>query len=170
MKTYELNQFANKLSSITTENKTFLNFYNDVKAEKIVPVTDEKENIIGFNVVKSKASTMKICKMINGKMTVGDTEEDRANDEIAMRKFMQEYDGQPIQQWFENSLILIKAGVQVDDLIYEDGETYVIDATRKIVTNLLGEIIIDLSTDPDLEGASKNIIVKLLKSAMNVNF
>lgn len=171
MKTYELNQQANQLSANNAvENKTFLDFYNDVKTEKIVPITDQNENIIGFNVVKPKPSTMKVCKMVDGKMTVGDTEADRAEDEVAMRKFMEEYAERPVQKWFEDSLVLIKAGVQVDDIIDLDGDTYVIDATRKVVMDLTGGIVEDLSQDPDLEGASKKIIIKLLKAAVNANF
>ena len=171
MKTYELNQQANQLSANNAaKNKTFLDFYNDVKTEKIVPITDQNENIIGFNVVKPKPSTMKVCKMVDGKMTVGDTEADRVEDEIAMRKFMEEYAECPVQKWFEDSLVLIKAGVQVDDIIDLDGDTYVIDATRKVVMDLTGGIVEDLSQDPDLEGASKKIVIKLLKAAVNANF
>ena len=83
---------------------------------------------------------------------------------------MEEYAECPVQKWFEDSLVLIKAGVQVDDIIDLDGDTYVIDATRKVVMDLTGGIVEDLSQDPDLEGASKKIIIKLLKAAINANF
>ena len=64
---------------------------------------------------------MKCCKVVNGTMTVGDTEEDRAADEVAMRKFMEEYDpdkeleqlDEPVNIYYDN-----------------DADEYVIEGSR----------------------------------------
>ena len=60
MKNYELNNRANQFqANVAVEEKTFMDFYKDVRDGKIVPVTDEQDNIIGFNgypVVESEVS------------------------------------------------------------------------------------------------------------------
>ena len=92
MKNYEINNQANKIqANLSIEKKNFMDFYKEVKNGKIVPVTDEQDNIIGFNVIKNEPSMMKVCKIINGYMTVGDTEEQRSEDEVNLRKFIKEY-------------------------------------------------------------------------------
>lgn len=171
MKTYEMNNAANQLkANVEVTEKTFMDFFKDVKDERIVPLTDENENIIGFNVVKERASRMKVCKMVEGKLTVGDTEEDRVNDEVAMRKFMEEYAGCDLVHWFTTAMMLIKSEIDVDDVVEVDGETYVLNAETKKVIDLQGNVIVDLSEDEDLDGASKKIIIKLLKAAINAEF
>lgn len=171
MKNYEVNNLANQLKANNeVEEKTFLDFYNEVKEGHIVPVTDENDNIVGFNVVKPVASTMKCCKLVNGTMTVGDTEEDRAADEVAMRKFMEEYDASKLQGWFLAATLFIKAGVVVDDIVDVHGDVMAINAEAKKVIDLEGNTVIDLSDDEDLEGASPKVIIKLLKAAVNAEF
>ena len=171
MKSYEVNNLANQLKANNeVEEKTFLDFYNEVKEGNIVPVTDEFDNVIGFNVVKPVASTMKCCKMVNGTMTVGDTEEDRAADEVAMRKFMEEYDGVDLQKWFLAATLFIKAGVVVDDIVDVHGDIMAINVEAKKVIDLEGNTVIDLSDDEDLEDASPKVIIKLLKAAVNAEF
>ena len=171
MKTYELNIHANALKANSEiEEKTFLDFYNDVKEGKIVPITDENENVVGFNVVKPVASTMKCCKLVNGTMTVGDTEEDRAADEVAMRKFMEEYAGHDLQCWFLAATLFIKAGIVVDDIVDVRGKIMAINVEAKKVIDLDGETIVDLSNDEDLEDVSPKVIIKLLKAAVNAEF
>lgn len=172
MKTYQLNNAANQLSANTqVEPKTFLDFFNEVKEGKIVPVTDEQENIVGFNVVKEVPSTMKVCKMVEGKLTVGDTEEERVADEVAMRKFIEEYDGCPLQHWFEASMLLNKSGIVVDDIVDVEGDIYVINADARKVLDLDGNPVVDLSNDWDIEeGTPKRLVIKLLKAAVNAEF
>ena len=169
MKTSDLNNQVNQLqANATYVEKTFLDFYNEVKAGNIVPITDQDDNIIGFNTVR-QPSTMRVCKIVDGHMTVGDTEEERNQDEVALRTFMQEYEVCPLQQWFEEALVLVKSGVNVTDIV-EGDETYVIVADQKKVINLNGDTIVDLSDDSDLERASENLVVKLLRASINSNF
>ena len=171
MKNYEVNNLANQLKANNeVEEKTFLDFYNEVKKGNIVPVTDESDNIVGFNVVKPVASTMKYCKLVNGTMTVGDTEEDRVADEVAMRKFMEEYDPSKLQEWFLAATLFIKAGVVVDDIVDVHGEIMAINAEAKKVIDLEGNTVVDLSGDEDLKGTSSKVVIKLLKAAVNAEF
>jgi len=171
MKNYEVNNLANQLKANNeVEEKTFLDFYNEVKEGRIVPVTNESDEIVGFNVVKPVASTMKCCKLVNGTMTVGDTEEDRVADEVAMRKFMEEYDSRNLQRWFLAATLFIKAGVVVDDIVDVHGDIMAINVEAKKVIDLEGNTVIDLSDDEDLEGASPKVVIKLLKAAVNAEF
>ena len=171
MKNYELNNRANQFqANVAVEEKTFMDFYKDVRDCKIVPVTDEQDNIIGFNVVKAEPSSMKVCKMVGGTMTVGDTEEQRAADEVAMRKFTQEYPVYNVQKWFLASMTLVKANMEPDDIVDVDDDIYIILADAKKVIDLDGQTVVDLSNDEDLEGASKKVIIKLLKAAINAEF
>lgn len=173
MKSYQLNTQATKFQANTQyEPKTFMDFFNAVKAGEIVPVTDENENIVGFNVVKDLPSTMKVCKMIGGALTVGDTEEERAADEVAMRKFMAEYpDHYRVQRWFMTAMVLMKANVEADDIIDSEGSTYIILADKRQILDIDGNVVVDLSDDEDIEPETpKRIVVKLLKAAFNSNF
>ena len=171
MKTYELNNQAaiNRAEAQVTE-KTIYDLYKEVKAGNIVPVTDDQENIIGFNCVKPKPSTMKVCKLIDGHLTTGDTEDDRLEDEIALRKFTSEYPVTQVQEWFEAAMLIIKSGYEPDDIVVSAGEIYLVYADKKQVTNMENEVIVDLSTDEDLIGASQKLIIKLLKAALNSEF
>lgn len=173
MKSYQVNSQANQLqANLKMEEKTFMDLYAAVKAGDIVPVTDEEENIVGFNVVKAKPSMMKVCKMVNGAMTVGDTEEDRAADEVAMRTFLLEYPNQyQNMRWFLAAMTLIKAGIEPDDIIDDRGATYIVLAAKRQVLDLEGNVVVDLSDDEDIEeGTPTKIVVKLLKAAFNSEF
>jgi hypothetical protein len=103
-------------------------------------------------------------------MTVGDTEEERVADEVAMRKFMEEYDSSKLQTWFLAATLFIKAGVVVDDIVDVHGDIMAINVEAKKVIDLEGNTVIDLSDDEDLEGASPKVIIKLLKAAVNAEF
>ena len=46
----------------------------------------------------------------------------------------------------------------------------IIDAENKRILDMDGNTIIDLSDDEDLKGASKNLVIKMLKAAFNSNF
>ena len=172
MKNYELNNRANQFqANVAFEEKTFMDFYKDVRDGKIVPVTDEQDNIIGFNVVKAEPSSMKVCKMVNGQMTVGDTEEDRVADEVAMRKFMEEYSNCNLMQWFLAAQLFVKSNITVDDIVDVEGDIYAINADARKVINLRGETVVDLSDDEDIEeGTPKKLVIKLLKAAVNADF
>lgn len=172
MKTYEINTCANQLkANAEVKEKTFLDFYNDVKDGRIVPVTNECEDIVGFNVVKPTPSSMKVCKMVNGQMTVGDTEEDRVADEVAMRKFMEEYSNCNLMQWFLAAQLFVKSNITVDDIVDVEGDIYAINADARKVINLRGETVVDLSDDEDIEeGTPKKLVIKLLKAAVNADF
>lgn len=171
MKTYELTNLAlkNRAEAQVTE-KTVFDFYKEVKAGKIVPITDDQENIIGFNVVKPKPSTMKVCKVVDGKLTTGDTEEDRQEDEVALHTFLSEYPEEEIQQWFLDSMIIIKSGYTPDDVMYVNDDCVMLFADKKQCINLDGEVIVDLSNDDDLVGASDKIILKLLRASLNSEY
>lgn len=171
MKNYEVNNQANKIqANLSIEKKNFMDFYKEVKNGKIVPVTDEQDNIIGFNVIKNEPSMMKVCKMIDGYMTVGDTEEQRSEDEVNLRKFIKEYPIEYLQTWFMTCMVLVKSNIEPDDIIDTNDEIYIILADAKKVIDMNGNTIVDLSNDEDLKDASKNIIIKLLKSALNIKF
>lgn len=171
MKNYEMNNLANQLrANNEVQEKTFLDFYNEVKEGKVVPITDERDNIIGFNVVKPVASSMKVCKMVDGVLTVGDTEEDRVNDEVAYRKFVEEYDGCNLQRWFLAASLFIKAGIVVDDIVDVHGDIMAINIEAKKVIDLEGNTVVDLSDDEDLVDASPKVVCKLLKAAVNAEF
>lgn len=173
MKITEINQAANQFNANVEVEipKGFISFYQLVKEGKIVPITNESDDIIGFNTVTDIPTSLKVCKMVDGHMTVGDTEAQRNEDEMKLKRFLLEYEGQDLQKWFETSLILLKSNIEVDDVIFNtDDEMYILDATHKKVYDLEGNTISDLSDDPDLEGASKSIILKLLYSSINTNF
>ena len=156
MKNYEVNNQANKIqANLSIEKKNFMDFYKEVKNGKIVPVTDEQDNIIGFNVIKNEPSMMKVCKMIDGYMTVGD---------------IKEYPIECLQTWFMTCMVLVKSNIEPDDIIDTNDEIYIILADAKKVIDMNGNTIVDLSNDEDLKDASKNIIIKLLKSALNIEF
>lgn len=173
----QVNQVVNNFNAnVAVEApKSFMDFYQMVKEEKIVPVTDERGNVIGFNTVSDKPTTLKICKMIDGHMTVGDTEEQRNADELKLKEFLTAFEGENLQEWFEKSYLLSKLGVNIDDVIiensgdYEDNY-YLVDAESKRILDMEGNTIIDLSDDEDLKGASKNLIIKMLKASFNTNF
>lgn len=171
MKTYELNnQAILNRANVQVETKTVYDFYLEVKNEHIVPITNEDECIVGFQVVKEKPSQMKVCKVIGNTLTVGDTEEDRQVDEVNLLKFFQEYPKALVQRWFEQAMLIVKSGYEPDDLISDGATLYMIMADKKQVWSLDGTVIIDLSEDKDLENAPKNLIIKLLRSSYNAAF
>lgn len=173
----QVNQVVNNFNAnVAVESpKSFMDFYKMVKEGKIVPVTDENENIIGFNTVSDKPTTLKVCKMINGHMTVGDTEEQRNEDELKLKEFLTSFDEENLQEWFERAYLISKLGINVDDVIIDNSEEfgdgyYLVDGENKRVLDMDGNTIIDLSDDEDLKGASKNLVIKMLKAAFNSNF
>lgn len=172
----QVNQAVNKFNAnVAVETpKSFMDFYKMVKEEKIVPVTNENGTIIGFNTVSDKPTTLKVCKMIDGHMTAGDTEEQRNEDELKLKEFLTSFEGQNLQEWFEKAYLISKTGVNIDDIIdaSEDYECnyYLIDGENKRVLDMEGNTVIDLSDDEDLKGASKSLVVKMLKAAFNFNF
>ena len=108
-------------------------------------------------------------------MTVGDTEEQRNEDELKLKEFLTSFDEENLQEWFETAYLISKLGINVDDVIIDNSEEfddgyYLIDAENKRVLDMDGNTIIDLSDDEDLKGVSKNLVIKMLKAAFNSNF
>ena len=120
----QVNQVVNNFNAnVAVEApKSFMDFYKMVKEEKIVPVTDENGVIIGFNTVSDKPTTLKVCKMINGHMTVGDTEEQRNEDELKLKEFLTSFEGQNLQEWFEKAYLISKIGININDIIVDNSE------------------------------------------------
>lgn len=175
MKINEVSEQANsiKLAVKNIELGTFFEFYQLVKENKIVPMTDENDNIVGFNVVKDTPSSMKVCKYINRQfLTVGDTEEDRMKDEEAMREFYEKFSECDLQEWFEKCLVIAKTGLNPDDIIYDesDDKIFLVFVSNKQVLDLYGNVVVDLSQDPDLEGASDNLVHKFLVANLNLPY
>ena len=174
----QVNQVVNNFNAnVAVEApKSFMDFYKMVKEEKIVPVTDKDGTIIGFNTVANKPTTLKVCKMIDGHMTAGDTEEQRNEDELKLKEFLTAFEGQNLQEWFEKAYLISKMRVNIDDIIIDTSEDYdrdyyyLIDGENKRVLDMRGNTVIDLSDDEDLKGASKNLVVKMLKATFNSNF
>ena len=67
-------------------------------------------------------------------------------------------------------MLIIKSGYEPDDIVISAGEIYLVYADKKQITNMENEVIVDLSTDEDLIGASQKLIIKLLKAALNSEF
>ena len=108
-------------------------------------------------------------------MTVGDTEEQRNEDELKLKEFLTSFDEENLQEWFERAYLISKIGINIDDVIIDNSEElgdgyYLIDGENKRVLDMDGNTIIDLSDDEDLKGASKNLVIKMLKAAFNSNF
>jgi len=155
---------------ITIYPKTFLDFYRDIKSKKIVPITNENDDIIGFNVVKDIPSTMKVCKMINNILTVGDTEQERHDDETKMRIFLEEYRNKPLQQWFTAATNFINNCIVIDEIIDKNGEIYAISSFERKVFNLNGTVVVDLCNNHNIDNYSKESIIKLLKSTFDLYY
>lgn len=168
----QVNQAVNNFNAnVAVETpKSFMDFYKMVKEEKIVPVTDENGTIIGFNTVAEKPTTLKVCKMVGGHMTAGDTEELRNEDELKLKEFLTSFEGQDLQEWFEKAYLISKTGVNIDDIIIDCDDYYIVDGENKRILDLDGNTVIDLSDDEDLKGASKNLVIKMLKAAFNSDF
>ena len=67
-------------------------------------------------------------------------------------------------------MVVVESNIEPDDIIDTNDEIYIILADAKKVIDMNGNTIVDLSNDEDLKDASKNIIIKLLKSALNIEF
>lgn len=166
MKTSEINNLKNNL--IVEEPKTLMDLYKMVSNDEIAPITDEHDNIIGFNFHKN-VTGIKYSKVINGQPTYGATEEERKKDEENLRNFIEKFEnkfGQRlIQKTVDFSLQLIAADVVPDDLFYSAGSLYYIVLKDKKLYDEKGNVIVDCSDVKD--ELSNETLTRLIMAEFN---
>lgn len=167
-----LNEIATQLVSKVkvSEPATFNDFYQEVKKENLVPITDENNNIIGFNTVRSTPSSMKVCKKINGVLTVGDTEEQRLQDEKSLAEFKVRFGHAPLQCWFKMAYMIKQTNLSPDYVEMGVDNAYLYFLDQKVVYSSSGDKVVDLSEDPEMKNLPNSVTLKLLKAAVNKSF
>lgn len=139
---------------------------DDLNNGLITIVTDENDNIVGLG-CHPHVTGVKVAKMIKCTLTVGATEEERAQDELDYKKFLKKY-GSKAQKYLYAALTLQKAGLNPDKIIETCSNFYYVLADQKKVIDANGHTKVDLSTKEGLDGLSKELLIEILVDKLNV--
>lgn len=170
MKTSEINKLKNSINKIEETPKTLLDLFKLVQNKEISPITDESDNIVGFNFSKG-ITGISVSKIVGGHLTTGATEEERANDEKNLKefqeKFVKVFGNALVQQTIDFSYQLVAAGISPDDLIFTKCKFYYIVLKDKKIYNQSGEVVVDCSNIT--ENLSNETLMRLLKAEFYAN-
>lgn len=127
--------------------KTVIDMIHDIENGIASFVTDDNDNIVGFG-YHPHAKGMNVVKQNGQTMTVGSTEEERAQDEFDVKMFIKQYGsldrGARIMQI---AVSLINADLLPDEEVEHKGHYYFIILNLKKVIKDDGTTIVDLSED-----------------------
>jgi len=114
-----------------SEPISLMEIYKLVKNGEIVPFTDQDDNIIGFNCI-SHATGIKHTKIVNGHLTVGNTEEERKADEEALIAFQERFKDYNIRDVVNLCFQLVAADIIPDKIdVYNGVLCYIVLKDRK---------------------------------------
>ena len=105
-----------------------------IKAGTVSTLRDERDNIIALNWV-GNSTGIACAKYVRGHLTVGANEEERAADEAALRKFMEEWNNVDVLHVLNVALKLNKETLTDEDVAYLKNELQrYVDANKEVVT------------------------------------
>lgn len=177
MKTTELNSLKNTLdATISEENKVevepgkFLDLLKDVEDEKLVPLTDDNDNIIGIN-GHNVPTGVKCSKLVNGHMTMGKDEDERKRDQEDLEAMIEKYTplfmtlGGP-NRAFEACLKLKAAGIKPAKVVMNgEGLFFIVPELQRVIDED-GETVVTCDV---AKSTAQCVIVELLEARLQAN-
>lgn len=105
------------MSNQSTSKPGALEMLPLIKSGTIVPIEGEYGDLIGFHRV-GKSTQMSHLKMVQGHLTSGATEEERLEDEKALKNFMEEWKNSDIMGSLQVALMLNKPNLTPEEVSY----------------------------------------------------
>lgn len=86
-----------------------------IRKGTITPIHNQFGNIVGFN-MPGKSTGIQCAKIVDGHMTVGATEEERAADEAALKAFLEEWSQNDVYRIFTLAVRMNSADITAAEL------------------------------------------------------
>ena len=142
-----------------------LDLLDRVYKDEVRMVTDNNDNIVNYNI--SKATGVKIVKVVNGQYVAAASEEELAAEALEQKKFNKAYTGKPVMDWLFVCLCLKAGNYRPDDVVEVGKQLIFVLADQKKAIGQEGNTVIDLS-EKIVKGTPKEMVVEMIKDKIQI--